>query len=363
MSSSERLEVREIVDGESWNEVLLQLPTPHVLQSWEWGEFKADWGWNPARLLFENGGRICAAAQVLRRPLHALLERWPLAVEYAPKGLLLADYDDRRLLEEVLAALVQRARATGAIFIKIDPDVEIEDGSGFAACLRRLGWRLSPEQIQIKNTILIDLERSEDELLAAMKQKTRYNIRLAVKKGVTTRVGGEADLPAFYALYQATARRDGFAIRPFAYYRDAWRIFSAVGLAQLLMAEVAGELVAGIILLRFGPTAYFMYGASGELHRNLMPNYLLQWEAMRWAKAQGCRVYDMWGASSDAPGEGDPLQGVHRFKEGFGGRFVRRVGAWDYPLSGPLYQAYTAIMPRYLDWLRRRHHSAKGDNG
>jgi peptidoglycan pentaglycine glycine transferase (the first glycine) len=359
---SDSLEVREI-DGEAWNETLLQFPAPHALQSWEWGEFKAGWGWTPTRLLFEDGGRICVAAQVLRRPLHGLLKsrRWPLAVMYVPKGPLLprpSDYEDRSLLEAALKALVEWARAAGAMSIKIDPDVELEDGTAFSDCLRRLGWRPSPEQIQFKNTLLIDLERGEEELLAAMKSKTRYNVRLAAKRGVTVRAGGEADLACFYAMYATTAGRDRFIIRPFDYYRDVWGRFLAAGLAHLLLAKVEGEPIAGVVLFRFGPTAWYMYGASTGQHRNLMPNHLLQWEAMRWAQARGCRTYDLWGAP-DVLDESDPLWGVYRFKEGFGGRFVRRIGAWDYPLIGPLYRAYMALMPRYLDWRRRGHRPAK----
>jgi peptidoglycan pentaglycine glycine transferase (the first glycine) len=342
--------VREVRDGETWNAALLQLPAPHVLQSWEWGEFKGGWGWAPTRLLFEAGGRIYAAAQLLRRPLGARLRDWPLAVMYVPKGPLLADYDGR-LLEAVLNALVEQARAAGAIFVKVDPDIELGEPGG--DCLQRLGWRPSPEQVQFKNTLLVDLEGSEEELLAAMKSKTRYNVRLAARRGVTVRAGGEGDLPCFYAMYAATAARDRFAIRPFDYYRDVWGRFLAAGLAHLLLAEVEGETVGGVMLLRFASSAWYMYGASSGQCRELMPNYLLQWEALRWAKAQGCRVYDLWGAP-DVLDEGDPLWGVYRFKVGFGGRFVRHIGAWDYPLSGPLYRLYMALMPRYLEWLRRR---------
>jgi peptidoglycan pentaglycine glycine transferase (the first glycine) len=350
--SGERLKVSEINDGETWNEALLQLPAPHVLQSWEWGEFKRGWGWAPTRLLFQAGGRTCAAAQLLRRPLSGLFRAWPLAVMYVPKGPLLADYDDR-LLGAVLNALVEQARAAGAIFVKIDPDVELDAGAAFGDCLQRLGWRPSPEQIQFKNTLLVDLERSEEELLAAMKAKTRYNVRLAARRGVTVRAGGEVDLPCFYAMYAATAERDRFIIRPFDYYRDAWGRFLAAGLAHLLLAEVEGKPVAGIMLFRFASSAWYMYGASSGQYRNLMPNYLLQWEALRWAKAQGCRVYDLWGAP-DVLEESDPLWGVYRFKEGLGGRLVRHIGAWDYPLGGPLYRLYMALMPRYLERLRRR---------
>ena len=113
---------------------------------------------------------------------------------------------------------------------------------------------------------------------------------------------------------------------------------------------------------RFGNKAWYMYGASRDLHRNLMPNHLLQWEAMRWAKAQGCTVYDMWGAP-DVLDESDPMWGVYRFKEGFGGQFVRHLGAYDHPASRLLYQFYTATVPHYLEMLRKKSRKTKKVDG
>lgn len=340
--------MREITDRNLWNEAVVQLPGSHVLQSFEWGEFKARHGWRPTRLLFEEGGQVRAVASVLCRPF----SRFPLRVMYVPKGPLL-DYGDGQLLDHVLASLEELARAQRAIFIKIDPDVRLEEGQVIEA-LQARGWRPSSEQIQFRNTILIDLRPGEDELLANMKAKTRYNIRLAARKGVQVRLGGLADLPLFYQMYAETSRRDDFIIRPFAYYRDAWGAFIEAGLARLFLAEYEGEPLAGLMTFRFGQRAWYMYGASTEKYRHLMPNHLLQWEAMRWARSEGCTVYDLWGAP-DVLSEDDPLWGVYRFKEGLGGQFVRHIGAYDYPVSRPLYGFYTVLMPRYLDLLRARH--------
>ncbi|TEU17015.1 MAG: peptidoglycan bridge formation glycyltransferase FemA/FemB family protein [Anaerolineales bacterium] len=340
--------IREVTDGRRWNETVAQLPGSHVLQSFEWGEFKAKYGWKPTRLLFEEGSQVKAAASVLCRQL----PRFPLRVMYVPKGPLL-DYGDGQLLSRVLASLEELARTQRAIFIKMDPDVRLEE-SQVIETLRARGWRPSSEQIQFRNTILIDLRPGEDELLASMKAKTRYNIRLAARRGVKVRVGGPDDLPGFHEMYAETGRRDDFIIRPFAYYRDAWGAFIEAGLACLFLAEYEGEPLARLIAFRFGQRAWYMYGASTEKHRNLMPNHLLQWEAIRWAKGEGCTVYDLWGAP-DVLSEDDPLWGVYRFKEGFGGQFVRHIGAYDYPVSRPIYGFYTVLMPRYLDLLRARH--------
>ncbi len=348
----------EVTERNHWNEVTAKLPGSHVLQSFEWGEFKARYGWKPTCLLFEEGGQVRAAASVLCRQL----PRLPLRVMYVPKGPLL-DYSDGQLLSHVLASLEDLARAQRAIFVKIDPDVDLEENT-VVEILRDRGWRPSSEQVQFRNTILIDLQRSEDELLANMKAKTRYNIRLARRRGVKVRVGSLEDLPLFYEMYAETGRRDNFIIRPFAYYRDAWGAFIGAELARLFLAEYEGEPLAGLIAFRFGQRAWYMYGASTRKHRNLMPNHLLQWEAIRWAKNEGCTIYDMWGAP-DVLDESDPLWGVYRFKEGFGGQFVRHIGAYDYPVSRLLYWLYTVLMPRYLDFLRARHRqleaSARGE--
>jgi lipid II:glycine glycyltransferase (peptidoglycan interpeptide bridge formation enzyme) len=155
-------------------------------------------------------------------------------------------------------------------------------------------------------------------------------------------------------MYAETSRRDDFFIRPFAYYHDAWGAFVEADLARLFLAKYEGEPLAGLIAFRFGQRAWYMYGASTEKHRNLMPNHLLQWEAIRWAKGEGCTVYDMWGAP-DVLNEDDPLWGVYRFKEGFGGQFVSHIGAYDYPVSRFLYGLYTVLIPRYFCLLRARH--------
>jgi peptidoglycan pentaglycine glycine transferase (the first glycine) len=290
------------------------------------------------------------------------------------------DYGDAQLVNRVLADLEQFARRSHAILLKIDPDVPKEHAllSQIGREVGGEGWRPSAEQIQFRNTMEIDLRRSEDELLAAMHQKTRYNIRLAIKRGVTVRAGTLADLELLYSMYAETARRDHFIIRPLEYYRDAWGSFIEAGLAQPLVAQVAdishvadtsqvvsasqmtgaspsaGVPVAALILFHFAGRAYYFYGMSLDLHRNLMPTYLLQWEAMRWARAHACTIYDMWGAP-DTLDESDSMWGVYRFKQGFGGQFVQHIGAWDYAASRPFYWLYTTAMPRVLEVMRQRH--------
>ena len=167
-----------------------------------------------------------------------------------------------------------------------------------------------------------------------MKQKTRYNIRLAKRKGVVVRPGGVDDLEMIYQMYAQTARRDGFVIRDERYYRSLWRIFMEAGsqalkdglkpICEPLIAEVGGEPIAAVVIFRFVDKAYYMHGMSTPKHRNKMPNYLLQWEAITKAKSVGCKIYDLWGAPDNFD-DNDPMWGVFRFKQGLGGRVSRRL--------------------------------------
>ena len=192
-------------------------------------------------------------------------------------------------------------------------------------------------------------------LLARMKQKTRYNIRLAVRKGVTIRVGTQDDLPMLYQMYAETSLRDGFAIRGEHYYRNLWEIFMAQDepACHPLIADVDGEAVAAVMLFCFAGRAYYLHGMSRAVQRNKMPNFLLQWEAIKVAKGAGCTIYDLWGAP-DAFDEGDSMWGVFRFKQGLGGEVLRTLGAYDLPIRPTMYKIYTKVLPNVLDLMRRR---------
>ena len=354
------MQIVEIGEAQDWDLTLLALPNPQILQSWEWGEFKARHGWQASRLLWRANGQPLAAASILQRKM----PRLPFPLLYVPRGPLL-NWTNARLIERVLTDLETLARQRKAICIKIDPDVYYPDRSpsfsprpacatDTARLLEARGWRYSDEQIQFCNTVLLDLDRSEEDLLAEMKSKTRYNVRLAARRGVTIHQGTTADLQTFYQLYVETSQRDGFLIRPYDYYKDAWGSFMQAGFAHLLLAEVEGEAVAGLILFTFGSTAWYMYGASSIRHRKTMPNNLLQWEAIRKAKAAGCSLYDLWGAPNQLD-ESDPMWGVVRFKLGLGGQLAQGIGAWDYPGSRAGYRLFTSVLPRYRGWLRKRH--------
>ncbi|GIV63803.1 MAG: peptidoglycan bridge formation glycyltransferase FemA/FemB family protein [Chloroflexota bacterium] len=349
-----------------WNDLLRELPSAHILQTRQWAEVKAHFGWTPLPKVWrDEAGNIRAAALVLERSLRLGGFSTGLRVMYIPRGPLL-DWEDEDWRTRVINDLEQMARQRRAIFLKMDPEVMIgkgipqtEDsvdeplGERVVTWLVRRKWRFSSDQIQFRNTVWLDLSGSEEDWLARMKQKTRYNLRLAQRKGVTVRLAGVEDLPLLYRMYAETSLRDGFAIRNEAYYQTVWRKFLDAGMAEVLLAEVEGEVVAGLVLFFFADRAWYLYGMSRDLHREKMPNYPLQWEAMRRAKAHGCRIYDLWGAP-DEFNEQDRMWGVFRFKQGLGGEVIRTIGAWDYPARPWLYGLYLQVLPRLLHWMRRR---------
>ncbi len=366
----------------SWNEHISALPGAHVLQSNHWGEVKNRFGWQAAHYLWirakeqsapvmtaiQNPAevpvcQVAAAAMILTRAIH--FGGLSIKVMYVPKGPLL-DWQHAELRRQVLSDLASLARRQGALFIKIDPDISLgtgwpglphssTDDLGQALCseLVKMGWRESEEQIQFRNTVLLNLHLSEVELLANMKQKTRYNLRLAERKGVTIRQGTLADLPLLYQMYAETSLRDGFVIRSEEYYQTVWQTFLQAGLAEVFIAEADNEPVAALFLFSFSHTAWYLYGMSRQAQREKMPNYLLQWRAIQRAKERGCHVYDLWGAP-DRLDETDPMWGVYRFKEGLGGRLVRHIGAWDLPVRPWGYWLYTQALPKILNFMRRR---------
>ena len=319
------------------------------------------------RDLSSFGGHPSAAALVLKRQILRNGFAARLSILYSPKGPLL-DWSNVSLRNRVLDDLQSFAKKKGAIFLKIDPDlvlgtgipsgendIPVPMGEVVVSELKRRGWGYSSDQIQFKNTVMVDLNATDEELLARMKQKTRYNIRLAEKKGVVVRVGAQKDLGLLYKMYAETSVRDGFVIRDEGYYQTVWNLFmtSRSPSCEPLLAEVDGEPVAAIFVFYFAGHAYYVYGMSRNAHREKMPTYLLQWEALKRARARDCHVYDLWGAP-DVFDESDSMWGVYRFKEGLGGQVVRTLGAWDFAPNPLWYKLYSEIIPRLLDVMRSR---------
>ncbi|MDY6877833.1 MAG: peptidoglycan bridge formation glycyltransferase FemA/FemB family protein [Chloroflexota bacterium] len=333
------------IASDAWDRFVAGYPDAHVLQTSPWGALKRQFGWADERVGLSQGGELISGAQVLYRRLPAGLG----CLAYIPKGPLV-DWADEEQVAALLAALDRAARSRGAILLMVEPDLPDEPLHRERLCA--LGFRPAPfNAIQPRRTLVVDISSDEDTILAAIKSKTRYNIRLAGRKGVTVREATEADLPAFHALTSATAARDRFGVHTPAYYEAAYRLFVPRGWARLFLAEVDGEPVAAVMVFALPPRAWYLYGASGNVHREKMPTYLLQWDAMRWARSLGCTTYDLYGVPDEGEAKleaeftqrRDGLWGVYRFKRGFGGQLVRSVGAWD--------RVYAPLRYRMYRWM------------
>jgi lipid II:glycine glycyltransferase (peptidoglycan interpeptide bridge formation enzyme) len=325
--------------SELWDNFVNSHERGHFLQSWGWGTLKANAGWHPLRVGLWDTQReqIVAGAQILRRTAAHIPPRLG-HLAYIPRGPVLAWSHQENSAsfsseqsEIFFAHLLPFLRRQGAIALHVElPLEDSEQESKWARqTLTSLNFRPA-RPVQPMRTIMLDLTPDEPSLLANMKEKWRYNIRLAGRKGVQVRPArGREDVQAWYKLLQTTGQRDAFSIHTFDYYWQAWQIFTPLQQAQLFLAEHEGQLLAGIFVGCMARQAIYLYGASGNEYRNLMPNYLLQWEAIRWAKSQGATSYDMWGIPETDDAE-EAMAGVYRFKSGWGGRVARFAGNYEY---------------------------------
>jgi peptidoglycan pentaglycine glycine transferase (the first glycine) len=307
-------------------------PDVHLLQTASWGRLKSAFGWRAECLQTDTCGAL-----LLLRPLP-----FGFSVGYLPRGPVPSTVD---ALSDLLPSIDRLCRSRRAAFLSIEPDWA--DGEAARKSMLELDLHPGVRTIQPPRTILVDLLGSEDDLLGRMKPKTRYNIRLASRHEVS--VGVSDDVAAFARLMDATGERDSFAVHTEAYYRSAYTAFAPHQTVELFLAQYGGEPISGLMAFAQGKRAWYLYGASSNLHREVMAPYLLQWEAMRWARGRGCVEYDLWGIPDAEEDEletqftdrQDGLWGVYRFKRGFGGRIWRSVGTWDRIYNPALYRLYS----------------------
>ncbi len=327
------------VSPSEWASFLQQTPNAHFLQTAEWGELKSAFGWEAERIVVEDAG------------LQVLLRRLPLglAAAYVPKPQLKGASSGAR--SHLVAELDELCRKRRAVFCKIEPDewIEEEEAKSAAPAAEQDRDRIeepSPHSIQPRRTVVVDLRGSDEAILMRMKPKCRYTIGLAQKKSVS--IEPWRDVDACHRMVLTTGTRDSCGVHSAAYYRLAFELFSSRGMAELLVARYDGRPLAALMVLARGQRAWYVYGASTDEERNRMPNYLLQWEAMRWARQRGCEEYDLWGVpDEDEPTleanfeqRHDGLWGVYRFKRGFGGELTRAAGARDRVYMPLLYRLY-----------------------
>ena len=307
-----------------------------LLQSWQWGAFKSRHGWGVERVSVVRSGQE-AYAQILFK------HRGPIAYGYIPRGPLLSA-DDPDLLRALFREIDRVSRRRRAISLIVEPERPLPPlAPGKPPLLP------GPARIQPARTVRVPL-LPDEPLLMQMHQKTRYNIRLANRRGVTVAVESAADgFADFFALMEDTSRRNEYPIHTAAYYRDALETFRDDAALMLARTET-GEAAAALIVAGFAAEAIYLYGASSTRFRSLGPGFALQFEAMRWAREQGFSRYDLWGipevdppTTRDETGDrvastrGDDWRGLYEFKVRFGGQIV--------PYPPPLERPYVPLLP------------------
>jgi lipid II:glycine glycyltransferase (peptidoglycan interpeptide bridge formation enzyme) len=352
--------VIDIEDKENYNRFICGHPKGHFLQLWEWGQVKKGTGWMPLPLVLERDGEICGAMMMLKRKLP--VPKLNKCILYAPRGPVI-DIGQAEWCRHLFMGAQKVARNERAIFIKIDPDIKKAQG-GFTEILRNNGFRrnetgMNFEGVQPNFVFRLNVAEAEETLLAAMHSKWRYNIRLADKKGVTVRIAQDKGaLPGFYSLLKETAARDKFLVREYAYFEWIWDYMVEQGFAKIFLAEYQEKIIAAALVMITGGKAWYLYGASSNDYRNVMPNYLIQWEMIRWAKGQGCHIYDFRGVSGDLD-ESNPLYGLYKFKKGFNGELTEFVGEWDLVNLPVYYWLWNNLLPHYQKLSRRKNGEAQ----
>ncbi len=322
----------------------------HVYQSHEWGEFKSRMGWRPVRLVLEKDGEVTGLGQFL------LYQTLPIpgALMYCPKGPWLP-WEDEEAVQAFFEGARKVAEREGAHTLKIEPEVR-EEQARAKNLLSRIGFRKFRWDLNGKATMVVDLSPSEEETLKGMKGKTRYNVRLAAKKGVhVVEDNSAAARERFWRMQVHTSERNGMVMRrPREYVHSVMRTMHEAGNGHLFFAEHEGEPLVSMYVFTFGKKYWYHYGASTDKKRNLMPSYLLQWEVMRWAKRRGMTYYDMMGVPDpENLDESHPWYGIYRFKAGFGGEMADFVGCLDLPVRSTRARLWDKIEPVYYRLYQR----------
>lgn len=336
------MEVNEIKEDKknNWDSFILRNCPEGFLQSFEWGEFQSSVG----RKVF----RFACCEKRLLATASAIEHRLPLGMRYwyVPRGPILAadisEADRSSAADCLISVIREKAKESGALFVRMDPPVSAERRPVW----ERGGFRSVPGSVQPRDTLVLDLTKSEEDLLSEMKPKTRYNIRLAEKKGVTAGAErfSEDNFAEFWRLIEETSRRDGIVPHGQDYYHEMLRALDredATLRCRLYVARYDGKAIAANLVLAFGDYTVYLHGASSDSYRNLMAPYLLQWTQVRDAKTAGCKAYDFWGITID---DRQPKwAGITRFKKGFGGKEASYAGLYDLPVKGWTYGLYRRL--------------------
>jgi len=296
----------------------------HFLQSPEWAKVKVDWK-NEVVLSLDENGKIKGSMSLLIRPFKGIT-----SIMYSPRGPV-CDIHDKATFEDLINQAKEVAKEYHSFKLVLDPDIPSDDEE-FKKIAREIGFAISEDakdfsqMIQPRYVFRLNVkDKTEEELMASFHEKWRYNIRLAGRKGVKIIEGGRDDMKKFHDIMLTTGVRDNFLIRPLSYFERMYDELAPKGYMKLLMAEYEGEIIAAVIPIIYGNKVWYLYGASSNEHRNVMPNYLLQWEQIKLALKNKCDIYDFRGVSGHVD-EGHPQYGIYKFKKGFNGDFIEFVG-------------------------------------
>jgi len=318
------MKISTTYDKKALDEFLKAHPQSHFMQSFEWAKVKSNWQ-NEFVVCYDDKNKIIGAMMVLIRKMPLL----GFSMMYAPRGPVCDIYDEK-MMKAMIDEVKKLAKKYKAYVLKMDTDALATDEK-FKNVALKCGFKLPKqnknfEGIQPRFVFRINniKEKTEDEMLASFESKTRYNIRLASKKGVTVKIATKDELKEFHKIMMETGVRDGFVIRSLEYFEKMYDEMSPNHL-RLYMAYLDEKPIAGTISILYGDKCWYLYGASSNAHRNVMPNYLLQWEMIKWAIHENCNVYDFRGVSGNLD-ENSPLYGLYRFKKGFNGDFTEFIG-------------------------------------
>jgi lipid II:glycine glycyltransferase (peptidoglycan interpeptide bridge formation enzyme) len=342
------LEVRESasVDDPAWDDFVAGTPGGHHVQTTHWARVKALADWHAERVIMTRNGRIAGGGQML-------VHHVPLlgSVGYVPKGPLFGP-DEAALRPQLIRALVSTASSLSVRHLTIQPP---NNGHCLTPLLTEMGFRPTPKVLPFAPSVslLIDLHQEIDDIMAQFGSRTRYNVRLGLRKGVTVREGSEDDLDTYYRMLRATAERQGFITYPEVYYRGMWRALHPHGFLRLFLAEYEGEVVSGQLLVPFRTSVTNKLSVWSGRHGSKRPNEVLQWHAIQWSHAQGFRYYDFEGidvraveaAEQNAPIPAGLKQTVTSFKLGFGGIPVRFPAPQSSATNRIVTLGYESLLP------------------
>ncbi len=342
---------------EAWDQLIQENPDRgHIYQTVEWGEYKQGYDWTPRQLVWDSKNER-VAFQILTKPARGFGGIW-----YCPKGPgMFPRYaprkeDTRRFMSftKELQTYVKEADPT-AFMLMIEP--EVFDGE-FSP--KRAGWLKSPHDLQFRATIIVDIDKPDEQLLGSFKQKTRYNIRLAERKGVTIepRQASDEMVDTMYKLMQDTQGRAGFFLRPKEAFGAYWQSMAKAGLGQFFVAVHEGDILAAEYAFHFGDKSYYKEGGSTGAKRNLMAPYLLQYEVMRWARERGAKEYDLIAVPpKDQLTPEHHMYGLYQFKSGFNQDITQFIGCWEYPLKPAVHARWCKLEPVFHRVYSRVKHN------